>query len=315
MAKSQKTFNSHDDEVLIVSEYEDITKCPVCNSNHRNIFIKHRNYQLLKCKECDLVYQTPRKKELLLNKQYVDNVSSRSEYYQSTFIIDKITFKERLTNIIKLLNINSQGKKVLDIGCNIGSFLAAASDLGFDPTGVEPNPQAAKECEKRGFKILNSFFDKNILSTESKFDLIHLGDITEHVTTPLELMRTVKECTNDGGFVLISTPNIDSIIAKTFQIKPNEHILYFDKTSLNYLIQHAGLIPVKTFITSRKRDFNSLKYSTSFGNKRNKMILDLVTSLRLGDLATEILKYIAMDELFAIAKRDYVSDPVIVNKM
>ena len=303
MLKFQKKPNIHD-EVLLVSEYEDVAQCPICNSSDRNIYIKHRNYQLLKCKECNLVYQTPRKRELLLNKQYVDNVSSRSEYYESTFLIDKIVFKERLTKTIQLLNISPQGKKVLDIGCNIGSFLSSAKELGFDLLGIEPNPYAAKECEKRGFKVLNSFFDKtNLKGMENQFDLIHLGDITEHVTTPLELIKTVSEFTKSGGCVLISTPNINSIIARTFQIKPNEHILYFDDSSLNYLIEHAGLKAVKTFITSRKRDFKSFKYSTSFTSRRNKLILNLVKSLGLGEFVTSMLKYVARDELFLIARK------------
>ena len=305
MINPQKIFDTQDqDEVLLVSEYEDITQCPVCNSSKRKIYIKHRNYQLLKCPQCNLVYQTPRKKELILNKQYIDNVSSRSDYYESTFLVDKITFKERLAQTIQILNINPNGKKVLDVGCNIGSFLASARDLGFDSVGVEPNPYAAKECEKQGFKVINSFFNKeNLKGMENGFDLIHLGDITEHVTIPLELIKMVSEFTRKGGAILISTPNIDSIIARTFQIKPNEHILYFDKLSLNYLFNQAGLKPVKMFITSRKRDFKSFKHSTSFNNKRNKLILDIVTSFGLGEIITLLLKYIARDELFLIAQK------------
>lgn len=299
----QNKLNVHD-EVLLVSEYEDVSQCPVCNSSDRFIHIKHRNYQLLKCKQCNLVYQTPRKKELLLNKQYVDNVSSRSDYYESTFLIDKITFTRRLLKTIKLLDINPKGKKVLDIGCNIGSFLSSAKELGFDPIGIEPNPYAAKECEKHGFKVLNCFFDKaNLQGMENQFDLIHLGDITEHVTTPLELIKAVSEFIKPGGCVLISTPNIHSIIAKTFQIKPNEHILYFDKDSLNYLIEQAGLKPVKTFITSRKRDFKSFKYSTSFESRRNRLILNFITFLGIGEFTLEILKYIAKDELFTVSMK------------
>lgn len=296
--------NITDEEVLVVGEYEDVSYCPVCNGKDRSLYIKHRNYQLLKCKNCNLVYQSPRKKEVLLNEQYVDNVSSRSDYYDSTFIVDKITFKKRLTKTIRLLNIDPVGKKVLDIGCNIGSFLSAAKELGFEPVGIEPNPYAAKKCEERGFQVFNSFFSKKALEgKENYFDLIHLGDITEHVTTPLELIVTVKEFTKPGGCILISTPNIKSILARVFQIKPNEHILYFDDDSLNYLIEHAGLEPVKTLITSRKRDFKSFEYSTSFNNRRNRFILNVVKSLRIGELIMEALKYTARDELFLIAKK------------
>ena len=79
--------------------------------------------------------------------------------------------------------------------------------------------------------------------------------------------------------------------------------VYFDKISLNYLINQAGLKSVKTFITSRKRDFKSFKHSTSFNNKRNKLILDIVTSFGLGEIITLLLKYIARDELFLIAQK------------
>ena len=304
MLNSSEIFSNSHDEVLLVSEYEDVTHCPVCNGTKRKIYIKHRNYQLLRCLHCSLVYQTPRKKELLLNEQYVGNVSSRSEYYESTFHIDKETFRERLLQTIRILKLDPKGKAVLDIGCNIGSFLSSAKELGFELIGVEPNPGAAKHCEDNGFKVIKSFFSKDTLKgMENKFDLIHLGDITEHVTNPLEVMKNVTGFAKIGGAILISTPNIDSLIARTFQIKPNEHILYFDKASLEYLVKQAGLVPLKTFVTSRKRDFKSFKYSTSFSSRRNKLILNVVRDLGIGELTMKILKYVAMDELFLIARK------------
>lgn len=296
------TLNNKD-EVLIVGQYEDILTCPVCNCQDRVIFIKHKNYQLLKCKMCKLIYQTPRKRNEYLDNQYINNVSSRADYYESTFIFDKLTFRKRLLKVLKLININPEGKKILDIGCNIGSFLSAAKELGFSPTGIEPNPAAAQYCKERNYDIINSFFDPNVLTgKEGFFDIIHMGDITEHVARPLELIKSVKTFTKPGGYMLISTPNIDSSIARMFQIKPNEHIFYFDKESLEYLILNAGLFHIKTYITSRKRDIKSMKYSTSFQNVRNKFILNCVESFHVGEIVTEILKYVANDEILLIAK-------------
>ena len=291
--------------ISMANIYEHVSQCPLCKCSDRYPYLIGKTYEYLKCTNCDLVYQTPRKTKYDLHDQYIGNVTSREEMYTTAFEIDKKTFKERISKTAEILKIDIHGKKILDIGCNIGSFLDAARELGAIPIGVEPNPFAAKSCKERGFEVITDFFNKSVLKgREESFDLVHLGDITEHVTEPLKLIKEVSEFLKPGGSMLIIVPNIDSIIAKMFQIKPNEHILYFNEKSLNNLVKYAGLISIKSYITSRKRSYASFKYSSSFYSLRNKIILKLVTLLGLGEFVTDILKYIARDEILIIAKKD-----------
>lgn len=93
----------------------------------------------------------------------------------------------------------SKDARILDYGCNRGSFVIYLRELGYSHVrGYDPYHAAWK--------------DESVL--RQKFDVITLQDVIEHVENPRELLRTLTAMLADNGLLIVGTPNADEIDLK-----------------------------------------------------------------------------------------------------
>src|SRR5437870_443031 len=161
--------------------------------------------------------------------QYVRDETSPTQYYRSTVEVDLETFRLRLMH---LEAIGRHPGRILDVGCNVGSFLIAAAARGWQPVGLEPNPAAAAIARAAGFEVRNGFFDSAACASLSGFDAVHLGDVLEHVRDPMAMLARARDVVRPGGVIMVVTPDIGSFLGRLLQIKPREHPIYFTERSL-----------------------------------------------------------------------------------
>tara|TARA_B100001250_G_scaffold402954_1_gene416777 strand:+ start:1108 stop:1608 length:501 start_codon:yes stop_codon:yes gene_type:complete len=95
------------------------------------------------------------------------------------YLNEKFIIKEYYKFIIKRLNKNLNGKKVLDIGCATGDFLKFIN-IKFPKSkryGLEINKKLCSIAQKR--KIAEKIFNKNILKIKKfeKFDFIFISGV------------------------------------------------------------------------------------------------------------------------------------------
>ena len=63
-------------------------------------------------------------------------------------------------DLIDTLNSMRPGRKIIELGCNEGTFLEALRADGFGPVvGVEPNRHARKLALGRGLNVIDGFFN------------------------------------------------------------------------------------------------------------------------------------------------------------
>lgn len=141
--------------------------------------------------------------------------------------------------------------KFLDVGCASGFFMKGLQDASkWDCYGVEINSELAEYArDKLHLKIHTGTLDDAPFEKGS-FDYIHLRDIVEHVTNPLEFLVSCQQLLKPDGKIYLSIPNgyIDSIGLIEFYQKnqsksrsPNGHLYFFNKSSLLFLLSKAGL--------------------------------------------------------------------------
>lgn len=123
-----------------------------------------------------------------------------------------VSFRKRAHNIFRqILHDYSSSEKpmVLDIGCGPG-IIGMLKDSKDNIFGVERDKElikiASTYCEKVYDIDLNSFKKQAIV--ESNFDFIFFGDVLEHVLEPEKLLKEITPLLRDGGFIVISLPNI-----------------------------------------------------------------------------------------------------------
>ena len=90
-----------------------------------------------------------------------------------------------------------------------------------------------------------------------------MSEVIEHLTHPQRSLGLIDRLLVPGGLVLVSTPNIESIWCRTFQIKRGEHLFLFNSTSLRRLFERAAFEICHMETTSRRRSLSQLTNSTT----------------------------------------------------
>lgn len=99
------------------------------------------------------------------------------------------------------------GRRILEVGCGLGAFLAAARARGADVIGQELSGAA---CEFVRGKIGVSALHEPLESVEKAVgavDAVAMIDVLEHLARPKEALASVWRMLSPGGLLLVWTPN------------------------------------------------------------------------------------------------------------
>lgn len=256
-------------------ELENCNCCNLCNSKNYAILYKIEPFRVLKCQECGFVYANARpkndqknlesiyseqyfaKKEYDVNYGYKDYIGSKKEY--------QLLFEQR----IQYLESFKPKGKLLDIGCAVGFFMETAKKRGWDTYGVEVSKFASNYARQElGLNVYTGSLE-SAHYRENSFDAITMWDVLEHVCNPMGTVKEVHKILKNDGVVIISTLNFNSFLSKRnkdhwAELKLPEHLNYFNRKSLNFLMQ--------------KTSFYCLKITTMSVNspKHHKVLVPLV---------------------------------------
>jgi 2-polyprenyl-3-methyl-5-hydroxy-6-metoxy-1,4-benzoquinol methylase len=93
-----------------------------------------------------------------------------------------------------------------------------ARDRGFEPRGVEISQFASSFArERRGLEVFTGDLE-SYAAGDGSFDVVTFWDAIEHVTHPLENLRTARRLLRRGGLLLLTTDNFDCLVADVARI-------------------------------------------------------------------------------------------------
>jgi 2-polyprenyl-3-methyl-5-hydroxy-6-metoxy-1,4-benzoquinol methylase len=277
--------------------------CILCGGKEFEHYLRKDSFDLIRCKGCRFIFipQEYYSSIEMIKELYVKNKSSPVSYYLSTKELD---IKYCIENL-KLLERYTKPGKILDIGSNVGSFLSAARLRKWESAGVEPNPLAASYPQKEDFKIYNEFFNEDFVEKYPElYDAVHMGNVIEHVFEPVKFLQNAFKIIKPDGYLLLTTINIDTYWAKRYHIKPLEHLVYFNLETLKLTLKKSGYDVLYCIKTSRARNIGKIDKSTSKMGIMEKFIIKLTQTLGLGELSGNILKFIIVDEILIIGKKN-----------
>ena len=197
--------------VYIPDAWETIS-CPVCNSNNSKVYERFGSelqYTYVKCSNCGMIYQSPRPK---YNQHFIDAAyASYYQYAENLQLNDLTQIRESSVGMFKkeIDHISQYDKKktaVLDIGSGMGTFLFAAKPIYKEAVGLDVSRQMASFVEKHlGVKVYVQQFEEFTYPT--KFSLIHMSHVIEHVPDPNLWLRKAKDMLEEDGILVINVPN------------------------------------------------------------------------------------------------------------
>ncbi len=219
--------------------------CPLCGSKKGDDFLAYKNYHLIDCSKCGLV--TPNvdfskldNSDVYDDKIYIDRV--RREILASYDYRKKTHAPERFNYILEKTKIPKSKINLLDVGCGPGYLISYLKDKGVKYKGLELADFLVKICKEKKLNV-----EKADLKNEpdKHYNIITLFDVLEHLADPVSLFKMMNDKLSNKGFVLAYTPNIHSLSFmlmgnKQNNLYPFQHILFFDKKSLDFLAEKAG---------------------------------------------------------------------------
>ena len=256
-------------------------KCNLCNQDNALLILKALDYRyglskdefnLVKCKNCGLVYLNPRPDNVEIKKYY-----PQLKYYN----IYKKNLSSLLSNfsLTRLINNIKKYKKkgrLLDIGYGDGSFLYKVQNEGFEVFGSDISSEA--------FEIVNKKlgFNKNIFNCELEdckfpnnyFDVITLCHVLEHLPDPKKTLYEIEKKIKDDGILIVSVPNIDCFVFKVFKrfwfsLDTPRHYYHFSYNTIYKILKLTGFKVIKISYPPMNFPLDPLKSLIVFLKEKN----------------------------------------------
>jgi SAM-dependent methyltransferase len=207
--------------------------CPLCGGSSRRPFAATEEAALARCAACGMVY---------LESAAPETGSYDPEYYVSYGRRWKLKVARDRWRTRLLERFRAPGR-LLDMGCALGYFVAAARQRGWEAYGMDVAHTAAAGTAAHGLPAVVGLLDRPPFA-EATFDAITLWHVIEHVPEPRPFVAAARRLLRPGGLLVVDTPNVAHLKptlagSRWRHIHPH-HVCYFSTETLTRLLREEG---------------------------------------------------------------------------
>lgn len=244
----------------ILSRYEEFVyvPCPACGAEDSMPKFDKNSISYVNCRVCRTLYVSPRPSPKVLewfyrgspNYAYWNNVvfpASEAARLQKIFI----PRVDRLLDICRKYSIETNA--ILEVGAGFGTFCAEVKtrNVFSRVVAVEPTPDLAETCRKRGLEVLEQPIEQVDMDQTSLFDVVASFEVIEHLFAPIDFVGHMTRLLKPGGLLMLTCPNGQGFDIETLGAASNtvdhEHLNYFNPGSLSRLLNKCGLDVLESF--------------------------------------------------------------------
>jgi len=224
----------------------------IAHGTDREYYSSTDAYTIVQCRECGLVYLSPRPTSAELPhiypRAYHSYILDDAAGSKDSFItkMRKRAGARRFRPIMQHIK-GTEKVDLLDVGCGNGWLLQVIKSL--DPEristfGVEISEPVCEVARKQGHTIYCGRFED--VKLDRAFDVVNLTHVIEHVSDPRLAVRKAYEALNQGGLLLLETPNIGAIEWEWFKdgnwgaYHIPRHWFFFDRETIGSLGRAEG---------------------------------------------------------------------------
>jgi SAM-dependent methyltransferase len=219
-------------------------------------------FDVVDCRQCGFRHVLPIPTTEMLTSAYAHEYYSKEKpLYIERYLEDRewwdSVYDARYATLEALLGPGR--RRILDIGSGPGLFLARGRERGWRAKGVEPSVHAAAYSrDTLGLDVSEVFLDSASAAALGRFDAISLSLVLEHLPDPRAMLRIVHGLLEPGGVLCLVAPNdfnpIQAIAhgnlgLPAWWIAPPHHLNFFDRPSLQMLLQAVGFEVVHDEVT------------------------------------------------------------------
>ncbi len=232
---------------------------------------------IVQCTRCGMVsaISTLRPEEIVDNYSRVEDETYLKEEAARRELFDWfVTRIERYT---------TSGKRLLEIGSNVGLFLDVAGAHGWQARGIEPSKWAVEEGVSRYGVELEEGTIEDLEVGSGEVDAIVMSDVLEHLTDPLAALRKLRGMIDEDGLLVLSTVNLDGLHARLRQgAWPwfiRSHLHYFGEATLAAMLRLAGFRMVEWTIVPRSFHLSYVADRAGSSHQRAAAVAAAITSV------------------------------------
>jgi len=244
-----------------------IIKCASCNSQNTSFFLRNfKQKEFWKCNECKLIFNYPPvipeyEKDSWTNA--IDPDGNKRDLTKDR----EFKLKNWYGDITKFLEKIPHGS-ILDYGCGLGYLLSSIPNswkkYGYDVSNFSQN------YIQKNFQEIN-IIDKLEIENQQpkdvyqeKFDVVICYHVIEHIVNPKIFLENLSLLIKPNGYLIIGTPNLDSIAAKIFKgnfrlLGDDGHVSLFTNKSLRKFVEQNNFFIVKEEYPFFKTEYFNIK--------------------------------------------------------
>ncbi|HKP94465.1 MAG TPA: class I SAM-dependent methyltransferase [Fibrobacteria bacterium] len=205
---------------------------------------EHYHYRMVRCANTGLLFSREILPDAILEKLYAGSKVTFSAYAD---IIRRDYWRP-----LREFSPSLSRDKALEIGCSSGFFLEELRARGFrEVHGCEPSVEAREMAAPSVREGIHTGFFTDKVYPDASFDLICCFQTLDHLSDPIDMLRTCHAKLRPGGLLYAIVHNADGLQAKLFGEKSPiidvEHIYLFNPRTLAMAVEKAGFRTLKAF--------------------------------------------------------------------
>lgn len=270
--------------------------CPVCRTDSSDeVVARTPDKTFRKCPECGMVYLSWSRKPVSdYGKAYF--FEEYQKQYGKTYLDDFESIRKqgerRMKEICSLYQDKKLlPKKVLDIGCAYGPFLAAAAQAGWRCYGTDISEDAVTYVrDTLGFQAVTASYpalDTDELGSRT-FGAVTMWFVIEHFENLDKVLSTTAELLPKGGIFAFGTPAGHGVSGTYspdvfYAQSPSDHYSIWDRKTCRKILSKYGFRVVKIVSTGHHAERFPLKKRAAAGTAAYRMLTAFSRMCHLGD--------------------------------
>lgn len=254
-------------------------ECPICKSDSVQLFCRtlckrphgkgEERYSVIRCTVCGFGWTDPQPDTTIADyypPDYFGDISKLIHDLKADSQRKSSPWRMELEKT-HLVEQWAKGGKLLDVGCGPGQFLLALDQPPWLPEGIEQDEVATYAIKTLlpELRVWNGSAEA-FQGKPDSYDVLTFWHSLEHVIQPREVLQKANTLLREGGHVIISVPNFDSLQALIFRkhwyaLDVPRHLWHFSPRALEILLNDTGFEVDKQIFFSKAVNFHQWKHS------------------------------------------------------
>jgi 2-polyprenyl-3-methyl-5-hydroxy-6-metoxy-1,4-benzoquinol methylase len=204
---------------------------------------------ILECPRCGLLSSRP----TLTNEEIAEGYE---QVVDEEYLAEELERRELFDWISDRIDqFSHEGKRLFEIGANVGLFLSVAQERGWNVAGIEPSRWAVESGRERFGVDLRQGTVESLAEEPGSVDVLVMLDVLEHLVDPMSALRSLRPMVDPRGMLVLSTVNVDSLHGRLRKERwpwfIRSHLHYFRPPTLTAMLGAAGFDLVEWNVVPR----------------------------------------------------------------